>query len=434
MKRLYSIAAILLMFPSILFAQEGGIKFFEGTFEEALIEAQKQDKPLFVDFYAIWCGPCKRIAREIFPLKEVGDYFNAKFINLQINAEAPENIEIAKKYKIEAFPTLGFIAKDGTPISMSVGGLDKETLLENAKIAVGESIGFEGLWEMYKKDKNNLSIQQDLLIQAPSFLGAQDGMDADRWIVRIQKLYKEYIGKKIGDALINRQDYIIISTLGGDDKKLQAEIVNFMNTNLSKWREVVGDVVAYYIIEYNDNLMTALAKAGDVKYKECLEKINTEYKDAYAVSPATNVSPYEKSKMYYDGLYSLYEKKDATEYTRLMKEYFDKLGESALSADYGKAAQDLYYAMGDRLSVANHEVAIEWVKKALEADNNITDRINFLVMLGDSHKALKKYDEAQAFYNQGFAESYQIQDNQMLQEMVQGAIIRKTAELDLLRK
>lgn len=434
MKRLYITLSLLFIFPSILFAQEEGIKFFSGTFEEALAEAKKQDKPLFVDFYAVWCGPCKRIAREIFPLKEVGDYFNEKFINLQLDAEAPENVEIAKKYKVSAFPTLGFISNDGTPISITVGGVDKSTLLENAKIAVGESIGFEGLYEMYKKDKGNLSIQQDLLTQAPSFLGAQDGMDAERWVVRIQKLYRDYITAKMGDALINRQDYIIINNLGVDDKKLEAQVVDFMNANLSKWQEAVGDVVAYYIIEYNDKQMTALAKAGDIKYKELLEKINTEYKDAYAVVPDRGITPYDKSRMYYDGLYSLYEKKDAAAYIELMRQYFEKLGANALGVDYGQAAQDLYYAMGDKLKAPEHETAIEWLKKALEAENNLTDRINFLVMIGDSYKALKKYDDAQALYNQAFAESYRLQDNQMLQEMVQGTILRKAAELELMRK
>ncbi len=35
-----------------------GIEFFKGTWEEALAEAKKQDKILFVDAYAKWCGPC----------------------------------------------------------------------------------------------------------------------------------------------------------------------------------------------------------------------------------------------------------------------------------------------------------------------------------------------------------------------------------------
>ena len=61
-----------------------GIIFFNGTFAEALAEAKKTNKALFVDFYAVWCVPCKHMAKNVFTLKEVGDYMNKHFISLQI--------------------------------------------------------------------------------------------------------------------------------------------------------------------------------------------------------------------------------------------------------------------------------------------------------------------------------------------------------------
>lgn len=62
------------------------------------------------------------------------------------------------------------------------------------------------------------------------------------------------------------------------------------------------------------------------------------------------------------------------------------------------------------------------------------ERINFIVMIGDSYKALKEYDKAQEFYNQGFIESFNLGDGmEMVQEMIQGTIIRKSAEIDLLK-
>lgn len=58
---------------------------FQGTFEEALKKAKEEKKELFVDFYADWCGPCKAMATQVFTLPEVGDYFNAHFICVQVN-------------------------------------------------------------------------------------------------------------------------------------------------------------------------------------------------------------------------------------------------------------------------------------------------------------------------------------------------------------
>ena len=112
----YLLALILLLVALPARAQEGeGIRFFKGTFEEALKEAKKQGKPLFVDFYATWCGPCKKMEKTIFTQPQVGKLFNEKFISLQMDAEKPENVETAKKYKVDAFPTLGFIDTEGRP-------------------------------------------------------------------------------------------------------------------------------------------------------------------------------------------------------------------------------------------------------------------------------------------------------------------------------
>lgn len=369
MKRILTLILLLVvkLFPIEAKAQEIGIRFFNGSFEEALSVARQEDKPLFVDFYAVWCGPCKRIARDVFPLKEVGDYFNDKFICLQLDAEAGENVEIAKRYNIQGFPTLAFIANDGSPIAIHVGALDAKTLLENAKIAIGEAIGFETLYEMHQKDKEDLSIIQDLLTQAPSFLQAQEGMSARKWVVRIQKLYKEYITKKIGPELINRQDYEIITTLGGDDNELDAQIIDFVNKNLTAWMDVVGPAAAYYVIEYNDRILEHKAKSGDSSYTIDLEKIRGEYKEAYSIIPHDEGRlPYETSKIFYDALFTLFSNKDADNYIAKMDNYLRLLGQAITPSDYGKAAQNLYVAIGDNLSSEHHKTAITWITEALK--------------------------------------------------------------------
>lgn len=437
MKRNISLFLLLLiMLPTWgqEIANKNGIRFFKGTFQQALEEAAKQKKPLFVDFYAVWCGPCKRMEKQIFTQDTVGKYFNEKFVCLQLDAEKGENVEIAAKYKVEAFPTLAFLTNDGKAISINVGAMDAEQLLEAAKIAVGEAIGFEQLYQEYRKDPNNLGIQQDLLTQAPRFLTIQEGMDAERWVVRIRKLYRSYIRAKWGPDLINRQDYIIISNLGENDPEGKAEMVAFINSNLSKWREAVGDAAAYYVVMYNDAEAERLAKDGNLKYKDYLEKIKTEYKEAYSVISYTNISPYERSADYFNALYSIYKEKDTEKYIDLMTAFFNKLGNETSSEDYGKAAQNLYYAAGSKLTPDNHRKAIAWVEKALEGESSIMDRINYLVMIGDSYRDLKQYDDAQKYYRQGYAESLQLNQMEMAQQMLQGAIMQKLAALDLLKK
>ncbi|MEZ4982775.1 MAG: thioredoxin family protein [Saprospiraceae bacterium] len=87
--------------------------FFHGTWEEALEEATKQEKVIFVDTYASWCGPCKRMAATVFPNAKAGEFFNKHFINVKLDYEKEEAATFRKKYPVQAFPTLYFIDYDG---------------------------------------------------------------------------------------------------------------------------------------------------------------------------------------------------------------------------------------------------------------------------------------------------------------------------------
>ena len=73
-----TILVIVLIFIGGIQAFGQGIEFFKGDYNAALEKAKQEGKMLFVDFYVDWCGPCKMMAKDVFPQKQVGDYFNAK--------------------------------------------------------------------------------------------------------------------------------------------------------------------------------------------------------------------------------------------------------------------------------------------------------------------------------------------------------------------
>ena len=110
------------------------------------------------------------------------------------------------------------------------------------------------------------------------------------------------------------------------------------------------------------------------------------------------------------------------------------MGTAAQPSDFGKAAQNLYNAAAKSLKNEDHQQAIQWVTKALQGDDAVMDRVNYIVMIGDSYRALKDYNKAREYYNQGFAESLRMENMEMPQAMVQGAIKQKLATLELLEK
>lgn len=431
---LFALLCTVLALPAM--AQEGkGIQFFKGTFAQALAKAKSEGKPLFVDFYAVWCGPCKKMEKQIFTQPEVGEYFNKHFVAVQLDAEKPENVDAAKNYKVEAFPTLGIFDGEGKALSINVGYMNAQELMAMAKTAVGEVKGFEQLYKEYRQNPNDLTIQQDLLTLAPQFLTTQDGMDAEKWVVRVRKIYQAYIEKKMSDnSLINRKDYIIIGYLGGDDEESTYRLVDYISKNMDAWMAAVGEPAAYYVVEKNDERMLKLVKKGDESYKTYLEKIRTDYKKAYDVIKFTSATPYDKSRDYYNALFAIYKNKDVAQYLKLMRQYLATLGADANAADYAMAAQSLYYAAGNKLSAADHEQAIEWLKVAIPSEKVLMNKINYLVMVGDSYRELKKYNEAEQYYKQAYGESLQMGELEQAQQMIQASVLHKLSTLELLTR
>lgn len=111
-------------------SQAQGIKFTAGNWKEILALAEQEKKLVFVDCYTEWCQPCKKMEKEIFPLKKVGEYFNTHFINVKMDIEKGEGPVILNMYKINAFPTLLFVNGKGEEVFRMVGSKTGKELLQ----------------------------------------------------------------------------------------------------------------------------------------------------------------------------------------------------------------------------------------------------------------------------------------------------------------
>lgn len=90
-----------------------GTEWLNISLEEALQKAAKQGKPVFIDCYTKTCGPCMIYKKEIFPIKEIGEYMNATFICIMKDMEEGDGLEIAKKYNVRTYPTFLVVDTQG---------------------------------------------------------------------------------------------------------------------------------------------------------------------------------------------------------------------------------------------------------------------------------------------------------------------------------
>ena len=96
------------------------IKVNEENFEEEVLQSEK---PVLVDFFAEWCGPCKMLSPVVDSIAE--EMPQIKVCKIDID----DSIELAQQYRVMSVPTL-LIFQNGKVIDQSVGVIPRERILE----------------------------------------------------------------------------------------------------------------------------------------------------------------------------------------------------------------------------------------------------------------------------------------------------------------
>lgn len=169
---------LLLLFPALLQAQhdEKGIQFKHlPSWKAALDLAKKENKPIFVDCYTTWCGPCKYMSANIFTNDTVAKYFNKNFINMKVQLDSikqdPEDIkawytearEFNKIYKVIVYPTYLIINPNGELVHKFVGAMQSKEFIANAGNGLNPATQFYTLDKKFKAGNRDTALVRTLL-------------------------------------------------------------------------------------------------------------------------------------------------------------------------------------------------------------------------------------------------------------------------------
>ena len=100
----------------------GALEINDSTFESEVINSSN---PVVVDFWAPWCGPCRKLSPV---LDDIAQEMIGKVKFVKINTD--ENIKTAKDYAISGLPSL-LVFKDGRAVERLVGLMPKSAIISN---------------------------------------------------------------------------------------------------------------------------------------------------------------------------------------------------------------------------------------------------------------------------------------------------------------
>jgi len=115
------------------------INFIEQDWNTALQTAKKQNKLVFLDIYATWCGPCKLLKQYTFTDTSVARFFNNNFVNISVDGEKGVGPQLAQQFSIEGYPSLIITDAEGKPVLFTAGYMPAQDLLRFADEALKRS-------------------------------------------------------------------------------------------------------------------------------------------------------------------------------------------------------------------------------------------------------------------------------------------------------
>lgn len=109
------------------------VNFHQGNFASLLAKAKELNKPILIDAYTDWCGPCKMLDKQVFEDETAGAYINKNFIAYKLDMEKGEGPIVAMKFRVNAYPSTLFLSPEGYLLTKQIGFPEKEGYLDWCK-------------------------------------------------------------------------------------------------------------------------------------------------------------------------------------------------------------------------------------------------------------------------------------------------------------
>nr|WP_319999975.1 thioredoxin family protein [uncultured Draconibacterium sp.] len=283
------LVVLALIINSSLKAQESNINFVHDVaWKKVLKMAKKENKPIFVDAYTTWCGPCKMLAKEVFTQKDVADFFNETFINVKMDMEKGEGIELKKTWGITAFPTLLYFNEKGEIIHRIVGAHPADRFLNYSHLAIDENLNMVALQRRYDAGERNGKFlynylsslrlannpKQEIKVTSDYFdsLSNEELLKAENWLF-VRDFLKETWSKQFQYVVENRDQLAKVV----DKREVEESLFYTMKKQIEQWSYIYDE--EKFDSEKEASLITFLQKSNyDRAYKLLPSALANKYR------------------------------------------------------------------------------------------------------------------------------------------------------------
>lgn len=192
------------------------------SWEDVKQKAKEENKFIFIDAYATWCVPCKKMDKEVYTNDSVAAFFKDRFISvkLQMDSTAKDNNEIKRAYafarkissdyKVTGFPTLLFFSPEGILTGKELGFRNSQELVENAQAATSsERLVYYKQLEKYKAGEKDYTTMKDLAVFVANVVG-------DKTLSK--QIASDYINNVARKDLLNTQTIYFIRDIAKNYK------------------------------------------------------------------------------------------------------------------------------------------------------------------------------------------------------------------------
>lgn len=276
--------------------------------DKTIQDATENNKLIFLDIYATWCGPCKYLDSNVYPDPDLSAYYNANFINIKMDGETEFGRQKAAQFALRAYPSMYYLSPREDIMATVVGvkqAPDLKAFGQKVTMSSGKILEYAGKYESGELNAHEMITYRDLLIDFGSEQEAE-------------KISQSILPALTEDQILSAEYKEVVL---GTSSDLDGKIFKIIGNDTDRFNEI-------YTGEEREKIFSSiydasLIKAINTKDQVYLERIITELLPVYVADDTATLgrATYVTYKLFDANTlnWESYEKRVMTEYEKKHK-------------------------------------------------------------------------------------------------------------------